>query len=307
MGANGPVGEDHHVVGVRGGVQVVGDHDHGLPELTDRGPQVPEDLPGGLAVQVARRLVGEDQRRLGHQGAGDGHPLLLPAGQLRRPVIQPVGQAEDLGHRPEALPGGGVVGPAGQLERQPDVLLGAQHRQQVERLEHEAELLPAEHRELGVGQRLQRRSGDDHRARGGPIQTGQAVQQGRLARTGPAHDGREPAGGQLEVDRAQGMHLGVAPAVAAAEAAGRGGRSGAGALDQFGRVHGPSLRNRGLRCVGPGVGLGVRLRAPLKPGVRPGRRAVRTLARPGRSRRPARPGAPGPGSPSWPAAGRCGS
>src|SRR6266849_5450364 len=45
--------------------------------------QVPQ-LARRCAIQVAGRLVGEKQRRGVDQGPGDGHPLLLPAGQLGR-------------------------------------------------------------------------------------------------------------------------------------------------------------------------------------------------------------------------------
>ena len=38
----------------------------------------PGDLPGGVCVQVAGGLIREDDRRLGDQSPGDGHPLLLP-------------------------------------------------------------------------------------------------------------------------------------------------------------------------------------------------------------------------------------
>jgi hypothetical protein len=42
------------------------------------------DNPGaGARVQVSRRLVGEDDRRLADQGARDRDPLTLTAGQLR--------------------------------------------------------------------------------------------------------------------------------------------------------------------------------------------------------------------------------
>src|SRR3989442_10704997 len=42
------------------------------------------DLARGLRVQVARRLIREDDVRFVHEGAGDGDPLLLTAGKLRR-------------------------------------------------------------------------------------------------------------------------------------------------------------------------------------------------------------------------------
>ena len=36
-----------------------------------------EDLPPRLLVHVARRLVGEDERRVADERPGDRHPLLL--------------------------------------------------------------------------------------------------------------------------------------------------------------------------------------------------------------------------------------
>jgi hypothetical protein len=48
-----------------------------------------EDARAGGRVEVAGRLVGEDHRRPAHHGAGDGHPLALPTGQLLCPVMRP--------------------------------------------------------------------------------------------------------------------------------------------------------------------------------------------------------------------------
>ena len=49
---------------------------------------------GGDRVEVAGRLVGQDQRRVGDQRPGDRDPLLLTAGQLTGPVLDPVGQPD---------------------------------------------------------------------------------------------------------------------------------------------------------------------------------------------------------------------
>ena len=49
-----------------------------------------ENVAGGLRVEVAGRLVGEQQPRRIGDGAGDGDALLLAAGQLRRPVRRPL-------------------------------------------------------------------------------------------------------------------------------------------------------------------------------------------------------------------------
>ena len=49
-----------------------------------------EDLGARAGVEVAGRLVGEDDLGPAGERAGDGHPLLLAAGQLRRSVVEPV-------------------------------------------------------------------------------------------------------------------------------------------------------------------------------------------------------------------------
>src|ERR687883_1530576 len=73
------VGEDEQPVGVGGGGRVVRDHDDRLAELVDGAAQQVEDLAGGLGVEVAGRLVGEDDGGLARQRTGDGDALLLAA------------------------------------------------------------------------------------------------------------------------------------------------------------------------------------------------------------------------------------
>ena len=48
----------------------MGDHDDGLAELVDRAAQEAEDLGAGARVEVAGRLVGEDDRRAGWPAPG---------------------------------------------------------------------------------------------------------------------------------------------------------------------------------------------------------------------------------------------
>jgi hypothetical protein len=52
----------------------------GDPLRAHHGPQQPHDLPAGLLVELAGRLVGQEQSRPRRQGAGDRDPLLLAAG-----------------------------------------------------------------------------------------------------------------------------------------------------------------------------------------------------------------------------------
>ena len=42
----------------------------------------PQDLVAGAGIEVARRLVGQQERRPVDQRSGDGRSLLLPAGHL---------------------------------------------------------------------------------------------------------------------------------------------------------------------------------------------------------------------------------
>ena len=46
------------------------------------------DVLGGVLVQIAGRLVRQDHRGHACQGAGDGHPLLLAAGELQHIALR---------------------------------------------------------------------------------------------------------------------------------------------------------------------------------------------------------------------------
>ena len=51
--------------------------------------------PRRLRVEVAGRLVGEQQRRIGDDGAGDRDALFLSARELTRVVLVAIAQADD--------------------------------------------------------------------------------------------------------------------------------------------------------------------------------------------------------------------
>ena len=104
------VGEEYHAAGVTGRHGVVGDHDDGLSLPVDQPAQQGQDLMAAGRVQHAGWLVREHHLRPGDQRAGDGYPLLLPAGQLGWPVAGPVGQADRAEHPPDLRPGGPAPG-----------------------------------------------------------------------------------------------------------------------------------------------------------------------------------------------------
>src|ERR1700730_7469924 len=71
------VGQEHHPIGVGRAPRIVGDHDNRLAELGHRPTQEGEHLGGGVGVEIAGGLVGEDQIRAADQGPGTGGTLLL--------------------------------------------------------------------------------------------------------------------------------------------------------------------------------------------------------------------------------------
>ena len=70
-----------------------------MPSSSFRPAEEVEDLLAGLGVQVAGGLVGQQQGRVVDQGPGDGHPLLLAAGELGRLVVQAVPQPHPVEQR----------------------------------------------------------------------------------------------------------------------------------------------------------------------------------------------------------------
>ena len=71
-------------------------HDDGLAEVAVEDLQDRQDLVGRCAVEVAGRLVAEQELRIGDDRAGDGDALLLAARHFTRIVLGPVGEADDL-------------------------------------------------------------------------------------------------------------------------------------------------------------------------------------------------------------------
>ena len=153
----------------------MGDDDHGLAELAVGIAQKLHDLAAVAGVQVARGLVGEHHRRRVHEGATDGHALLLAAGELAGQMPLAAGEPQPL-H--EALQAARVHRAAVQGHGQRHVLHHVQYRHEVVELVHQPHLAAAEHRQLLVGARVHVGAVQQHMARGGPIHAADEVQQG---------------------------------------------------------------------------------------------------------------------------------
>jgi hypothetical protein len=84
-----PAVEHHDAVGQCHGLDlVVGDEDHRCAQLLVELGQLDARARAQRRIEVGKRFVEEEQLRLLHDGAGDGHTLALPARQLPRPAFQ---------------------------------------------------------------------------------------------------------------------------------------------------------------------------------------------------------------------------
>ncbi len=172
-------------LGVFGNLALVGDHQDGPALVVELLEQV-HYLRAGVGVEVAGRLVSEHQRGLVYQCAGDGDPLALAARQLCRVVVESVTQ-------PDA--GEQFLGPLAathldvlvEHHREGGVLGGGQPGHQIERLEDEADLRPAEPRPPRIRQLAHELSVDLHLPLVWRVQTAKQVHQCALPRPARSH------------------------------------------------------------------------------------------------------------------------
>ena len=109
---------------------------------------------------------------------------------------------------------------AGDRERQHQVLLGGEDRQQVEELEDEAELVAAQLGQLAVVEAGDLDPVELDRAGGRLVEPGEDVHQRRLAGAGGAHDRGEAVALEGGADPGQGVDRRVALAVATGKVGG---------------------------------------------------------------------------------------
>ncbi len=81
-------------------LEVVGHEDQGRAALAVEPEDELDHRVRGVAVQVAGRLVAEEDLRAVDEGAGQGDPLLLAARELDRIMVGARGQAHPLEERP---------------------------------------------------------------------------------------------------------------------------------------------------------------------------------------------------------------
>ena len=177
-------------------------HDHdSLVQLPRRVSEQVEHLLARARVERAGRLVAEHHVRSGDEGARDRHPLLLAAGELGGAAVTELREPHRVEQEVEPPR---LEAPAAEPQREGDVVLDVQGRQQVVRLEHEAHVIAPEGGELTCLQARDLGSAEVDGAAAGPVKSRSTVQQRALARAGGAHDRGEGALRDGEVHAAEG-------------------------------------------------------------------------------------------------------
>ena len=156
-------------------------------ETVDCLSQEREDLLAGLGVERSCRLVGEDDLGPGDQGAGDRDALLLAAREFSRSVLDACRKADAPGNLDQPVLGDR---PFGESKRERDVLLDGQGRDEVERLENEADALAAQPAQRVFVEAREIHLGQMHVPDRGPVEAGGTVEEGALAGAGRPHHGR---------------------------------------------------------------------------------------------------------------------
>ena len=166
-------------------LMLVGDHQHGGAALVDLGEKL-DDLVAHLRVDIARRLVRDNQSGVVDQRSRQRNTLLLAAGKLGGMVVCLVAESYQLEDVRNAL-FDGIVLFADTAHREGDVLIDRHLGDQTEILENDAHRAP-EIRHLAAAHVLEVHVVDDDRAGGGLFLAHNQLEEGAFARAGSADD-----------------------------------------------------------------------------------------------------------------------
>src|SRR5712691_4396961 len=195
-------------------LKIVAREENGLAALVESDQQF-HHLLTGAAVERAGGFVREENRRTVDERPGNRNPLAFAAAQLGRVLARLGPDSELVEQLLRARAGGGFVASC-QLCRDEDVVEDAEVVQQVEELEDESDAGAAEPRQLGLAKSRERGAADTYRPGRGPVETGDKVEESRLAATRRSHDRGELAFGDLEAEAVEHRRAGW-PAVGLAD------------------------------------------------------------------------------------------
>jgi hypothetical protein len=131
--------ESHDAIGGRREPRVVADCEYGTAVVA-AGTEKRDDRGSAVFVEASRRLVGEDKRRFVGEGARDGDALAFTARELRRSDVRLRTESEPSEQRGRAFTATAPAEPGSEHDHF-DVLFRVEMREQVVKLEDEADLL----------------------------------------------------------------------------------------------------------------------------------------------------------------------
>src|SRR5262245_60075891 len=205
---NAAVEELDLAVRVVGIARVVRDHADGRAFAVQLAQEVHDRL-AVPRVEVAGRLVGEEDRGFARERAGDRDALLLPAGELRRVVVHPVRHADALERVQRGLAAFVAAHALAVGERPLDVLQHGQVADQVEGLEDEADALVPHFGTRGAAERRDVLAVEQVLALGRRVEEAEQREERRLAAARRAGDREELALRDVEVDAVERVRLEV--------------------------------------------------------------------------------------------------
>jgi hypothetical protein len=167
--------EPHDAIGGVAYGRIVGDHDDGVAfgmEITQQG----HDPLLVVLVEIAGRLVGEDDLGLIDQGAGNTDALLLAARELSGQMVKPMAKADPI----EGVTGLTLVDNAMEILCQHDVLERCEVGDEVELLEDQTDGITSKAGKIAAAQGRNVGAIDDQAATGGAIEATHDVEQRRL-------------------------------------------------------------------------------------------------------------------------------
>ena len=188
-------------------VQLVGDHDDGdalVVELLKHA----HDFDARAAVEIAGRLVGEQERGLIGERAGDGHTLLLTAGKLIGRVVSAFTEADGR----QRLQGPLALAFAGQAlagveHRQFDIFQSGRAREQIKALKNKPDFLIADVGQLVAIELRNVNVVEQVTALRWAVETADDVHQRGFSRTARAHERDEFTLKNFQRHAAHRLHL----------------------------------------------------------------------------------------------------
>jgi hypothetical protein len=181
---------------------VVRDVDEGDPDFLLQVDELELHFLAQLGVEGGERLVEQQHRRMGDQRSGNGHALLLAAGELVRVALAETGEPHVL-ERLGDLAGDLRARRSGHLQGERDVARHRHVREQRVALEHRA-YRPRLRRPVGEVVAVEENAPSVRQ-----IEPGDHPQQGCLAAARRAEQGEELAGVDRQADLSTAMNRGA--------------------------------------------------------------------------------------------------